>query len=68
MAPGARDEFKVDDVSLRSRALTGGASVESLQSWGAALYVMAPGNRLHDSHCEVFSVVRRKPYKPFGGG
>ena len=41
MAPGARDEL----MMCRS----GGASVESLQSWGAALYAMAPRSRLHDS-------------------
>ena len=35
------------------RVFRGGDSVEmmrSLQSWGAALYAMAPGNRLHDSY------------------
>ncbi len=46
VAPGA------GDVLMMCRS--GGASVESLQSWGAALYkffyAMAPGSRLHESH------------------
>ena len=59
MAPGAIDEL----MMCRS----GGASAESLQSWGAARYVMAPGSslRLHDSTCMIH-IGDGDRAKPFG--